>query len=114
MEVDMTAGDIITTAFRVSINDPSAVRWTNSVLFQWLLEGETLVVNKHPESQYGTRVANSTPTLCTATTDSITVSSKWQLALSHYLAARCLESDADDSNNMKLSAWHMARFGEAL
>lgn len=110
----MTAGDIITDA-RMALNDPSAVRWTNAAsMYLYILDGESLIADLHPESQYISHVTNSTPTLSTATTDVLTIGADWKTALVHYVAYRCFLEDSDAAGNAKLSAQHYQLFREAV
>lgn len=109
----ITAAPVITD-IRSAVTDPNATRWTNTVLFTYIFAGENLIVGLHPEAQYHTRVAKATVTLCTATTDSLTIDASWQTALVHYCCFRVFGEDSDSEGNAKLAAFHYKMYQEAM
>ena len=108
----------ILTELRSTLNDsdttPANQRWLDATLRGYMYSGEIEIVESHPESQYITKVANSTPALLTDNGSSFTIADSYRVALIHYVAFRCFGEDSEDANNMKLSASHYTQYLEAL
>lgn len=109
----MTPNSVISSVRR-AIHDPNGTRWSDAVLRQYILEGEKIIVDKHPEAQYVNKVMSFDPALATANTDSLTIDDGYSVAMTHYVASRCLGEDGDDSSNLKLSLTLLQQFQEAL
>ena len=109
----MTPNDILTD-IRSAISDESSVRWTDATLRIYMFDGETAIVNVHPEAQYGTRVVNSTPALLSANTASFTVSDSYRSAMFHYVAFRVFGEDSEDAANAALSKHHFQLFQASM
>lgn len=108
-----TAGDVISGA-RLALNDPSAVRWTNAVLFGYILAAEQRMSGDHPECQYDTKVENPEPVLLTQLTDSTTIVFGYLSSLIHYVAYRCFLEDSDDAANQKLAMNHLQLYKDNM
>jgi hypothetical protein len=109
----MTALEVFTDV-RGIISDETAVRWANSVLFRYALDGETEIVRRHPESQYQTAVTNSTPVILSDTASSFTIGQNFRTALVHYIAFRVFSEDADDAANKALAQDNFKLYLEAM
>lgn len=112
----VTAGQVIQEV-RDALNDPNAVRWTNTTLYRYILAGEQLMAGNHPETQLSDddpKVDFPTPVLLSNTTDYTTISYEHHTSLVHFVVARCFLEDADDSQNAKLAERHMQLYRETL
>lgn len=99
---------------RDQISDATAVRWSNTSLYRYLLDGEREIISRHPESQYVDRVENVDPVLLTDASTDLTISDQWTTALVHYAAYRTFGEDSDDVANMNLAAFHKNQFEIAM
>lgn len=112
----VTAGAIIDEV-RGQLNDPNAVRWSNTVLFRYIFSGENQMSGNHPEttlSDDDPEVSFSSPVLLTLTTQSTTISVEHAAPLVHFVCASCFREDADDSANLKLADYHFNMYKQLL
>lgn len=110
----MTPTDILTD-IRYAISDETGVRWLDAALRTYMYDAELKIVQRHPESQYHTKVAAiSTPTSLSSNDSSFTIGVRWRNAMIHYVAFRVFSEDADDAANHKLAMEHFKLFEEAM
>ena len=104
----------IITEVRAALNDPNSVRWSNTVLFNYLYAAELLTAGTHPETQFADKVENPSPVLLTQLADYTTISFDNYLALVHFVCYRAFLEDSDDAGNQKLAMNHLQLYKDSL
>lgn len=106
----MTPTSILTEIRQSIVGDDAGTRWTDATLRGYMYAGELEIVKRHPESQYGTRVLNSVPTLLAGNGDSFTITDAFRAAIVHYTLFRVFGEDSDGDQNSQLAGNHYKLF----
>ena len=109
-----TAADAI-TVIDDQLRD-AGVQFIAAKKLRYLDEGQRQIYTRHPESAQisDSKIIVSAPPVIDETTDPISITRDFQMALVHYVCWKCLSENTDDEQNQALAAKHESDYEKAM